>query len=553
MERAAARHSPGTDAYDRDGDTSGLAMVAAVKDEVREWCHGSPSEALIQAVPRPTTGAVRPAGSAAPALREAAVLLARASEAAEADAAAAAAARSRAVALEAELEAAAASARACQAELDAANAAARARESALRAEIASEREGRAELMAELAQLRAAQAASTSASADAAITAGEDRVVAENARLTARAQAYQKVIQKQLRVIKEHEARLHAYGARALSAAHKHSKRRRLSSGTGPGQVDSPVKEAVHNSRGGTAEGPAADANAGGARAVEAGQDEGVVVVLEDPVTPARSAAVGDASPRVWPAGQDACADEGAGAATAEPSTRSPAKSGAERQARPDQNQEAMVTWGIVEPTAEKPSRDVVVTSTAAAAGRRADLRSSLKDVPGLRVLEPAWRRGREEALVEAGPDAGLGAPPGAAVRSRTSTTLAIVVAEDAAAGAAQGPPQRAVRAEGMAAVAAAAAMPPPAGPPCRHVVRGKEARLALAAFDCDQCRAFFQATGGTGAGHASAASIAARAAWGRAPRGSRHRFEHAPTNTPPGFWDLSFPRTQGDPPDKTGH
>lgn len=64
---------------------------------------------------------------------------------------------------------------------------------------------------------------------------------------------------------------------------------------------------------------------------------------------------------------------------------------------------------------------------------------------------------------------------------------------------------------------------------CRCVVRGKEARLGLKAFDCDQCQAFYKATG-----VAVSSKPPVRAA-------SRHRFEHAPTSTPPGFWDLSFP------------
>mmetsp|Transcript_89159 Transcript_89159/g.265935 ORF Transcript_89159/g.265935 Transcript_89159/m.265935 type:complete len:111 (+) Transcript_89159:130-462(+) len=96
------------------------------------------------------------------------------------------------------------------------------------------------------------------------------------------------------------------------------------------------------------------------------------------------------------------------------------------------------------------------------------------------------------------------------------------------------PPPRAVRAKGLAAAAAAAA--PPSGVPCRCVVRNRGARMGLHAFDCEQCRSFFQATG------QSEAAGAARHAWQTGPKASRHRFEHAPTSTPPGFWDLSFPR-----------
>lgn len=65
------------------------------------------------------------------------------------------------------------------------------------------------------------------------------------------------------------------------------------------------------------------------------------------------------------------------------------------------------------------------------------------------------------------------------------------------------------------------------GVPCRCVVRGKAQRLALQGFDCEQCRNFYAAT-----------KLAPKSEDLKA---SRHRLEHAPTCTPPGFWDLSFP------------
>lgn len=99
-------------------------------------------------------------------------------------------------------------------------------------------------------------------------------------------------------------------------------------------------------------------------------------------------------------------------------------------------------------------------------------------------------------------------------------------------------PSRAIRAAGADA-AAAAALPPP-GAPCRCVVRGKDARLGLQAFDCEQCRAFYSAVGVAGP---SAGAAAGAAAYRKV--ASRHRFAHAPVSTPPGFWDLSFPPDQG--------
>lgn len=79
-----------------------------------------------------------------------------------------------------------------------------------------------------------------------------------------------------------------------------------------------------------------------------------------------------------------------------------------------------------------------------------------------------------------------------------------------------------VRAEGQNA--APSPIQPTSGALCRCVVRGKEQRLALPGHDCEMCRRFYAAAG-----------------VGSALKSSRHRSEHAPTNTPPGFWDLSFP------------
>jgi len=93
----------------------------------------------------------------------------------------------------------------------------------------------------------------------------------------------------------------------------------------------------------------------------------------------------------------------------------------------------------------------------------------------------------------------------------------------------------AVRASGLEAAADAGA-PPQGAEMCRAVVRGKQARLALQAFDCEQCRAFYEATGNTGVCNHNGAR-----AWRAGTSGSRHRFAYAPTSTPEGFWDLSFP------------
>lgn len=133
---------------------------------------------------------------------------------------------------------------------------------------------------------------------------------------------------------------------------------------------------------------------------------------------------------------------------------------------------------------------------------------------------PPVREASPEPLVPIEPAAAVPmGPPAAPMRS-----LAVPM----------GPP--AVRASGLHAVEAVAAANAEL---CRCVVRGKQARLALMSFDCEQCRAFYDATGATGNCKPGAAS--ATRAWRAGTGHTRHRFEQAPTNTPDGFWDLSFP------------
>lgn len=89
-----------------------------------------------------------------------------------------------------------------------------------------------------------------------------------------------------------------------------------------------------------------------------------------------------------------------------------------------------------------------------------------------------------------------------------------------------------VRAEGHSALTSSNVKE---GVPCRCVVRGKAQRRALQGFDCEQCRNFYAAT----------KHIKQSGPKGDDLKASRHRMDHAPTCTPPGFWDLSFPH----PPD----
>eukprot|EP00747_Dinoflagellata_sp_TGD_P162851 gnl/TRDRNA2_/TRDRNA2_180922_c0_seq1.p1 gnl/TRDRNA2_/TRDRNA2_180922_c0~~gnl/TRDRNA2_/TRDRNA2_180922_c0_seq1.p1 ORF type:complete len:542 (-),score=103.73 gnl/TRDRNA2_/TRDRNA2_180922_c0_seq1:265-1863(-) len=142
---------------------------------------------------------------------------------------------------------------------------------------------------------------------------------------------------------------------------------------------------------------------------------------------------------------------------------------------------------------------------ASGLGGRGTLASRLKGIPGLRVYD--MKQGRVPQREE---------------------------------GAVTTPPSgRAVRAEGSKAAAAAAA--PRSGVPCRCVVRGREVRLGLQPYDCEQCRRFHAATG---------VPVSASTAGGNSrrvrPNASRHRFAFAPVCTPEGFWDLSFPDRDGD-------
>lgn len=101
-------------------------------------------------------------------------------------------------------------------------------------------------------------------------------------------------------------------------------------------------------------------------------------------------------------------------------------------------------------------------------------------------------------------------------------------------------PARSVRAQGRAAIEA---WGPAAGggPMAREVVRNRTDRQMLPAFDCAECRKFYGATGMCPGGcfHQKAANGAQ--AWKARQGASRHRLAHAPCETPPGFWDLSFP------------
>mmetsp|Transcript_61786 Transcript_61786/g.201586 ORF Transcript_61786/g.201586 Transcript_61786/m.201586 type:complete len:505 (-) Transcript_61786:56-1570(-) len=247
-----------------------------------------------------------------------------------------------------------------------------------------------------------------------------------------------------------------------------------------------------------------------------------------------------------------------------PGAEAEAIEGYEEQFQPQPRVEPRVA-----PTVEPQAASASTSSSAAAPApaRRKSLPTSVLSVPGLRVFRrrrvneesqapakeplPLADANRDEALAlksafdvyceqaeeqeraRAREDAlsGAAAAAGSIVASSSSRRPAPLTAGASTDGA------LAIRAEGRMQIVAAATEVK-GGVPCRCVVRKRDARLALKAFDCEQCRDFHKATGLVPIAHADAGAVA----WRAGPSASRHRFEHAPTNTPPGFWDLSFPQ-----------
>jgi len=432
----------------------------------------------------------RPSGGAAShALRQAVALLAQAAEACDAESDAATTAAARVAALESELEAAGASARARRADLEAATAAARARESALRAELAAQREHCVRLTVELTAARTQLAALGQAAPDAATAPadayprsapsggvddeGGGRAAAENVRLTAKVQSYRTVIQKQQRIIREHEARLHAYGARALSAARGHKRRRMSCSSRGAGVLSPEAGAAKAGEPSGAADEPVV----GGGVAIDvttSGTQNDGHRFLQTPE----------------PGGGEACSQ------------------------RVDwQEAEVVDAEGEHPPALEVRDQQPLPPLTDAALAGGPEVSPHECNI---------WRTASTTVFKSS--------PASEKTRGQTGQSAANL------ARAASAQDVMVVRARGIVAAEAAGAAP--SGPPCRCVVRGKDARAALQGFDCEHCRGFYRATSGLGNGQACGQQSHRHAA----PKASRHRLEHAPTTTPRGFWDLSFPR-----------
>lgn len=162
--------------------------------------------------------------------------------------------------------------------------------------------------------------------------------------------------------------------------------------------------------------------------------------------------------------------------------------------------------------------------------RRCSQALSGLDVPGLRVFQRQRNRNTEESQVP------LGQPDPYGNADESQRLGGVVVAFERVAPALE-PPRQVVRAQGRHE--GEMPPPPPGTVPSRSTVRKRDEREALPAFDCEQCREFYQATGRMPSSCAEAKAVST----GKL-KSSRHRYEHAPACTPPGFWDLSFPRGQ---------
>lgn len=498
-------------------------------------------------------------------LRQAAALLLQTAEASErelevARVAAASAAR-RAAALEAEL-AAAAEARA-------------AREAELEDQLAPLRQTCEQLSDEVARLRAALAllATGREAVAPAVAVGKsgrsdegqaraacldpERLVAENAKLRTSVQQLAELSRRQAEKISEHEKLLRVCASQAKSNMDRRQAvaaaaclKRRLRAGLVGGDGDGALCGAAFGGEGLQALPPSAGEGSACASASSAGTDVEVIVDEDD----------GDAGGGDGVAGP-ACAAVVAVAGAMPPPPVPQARRGLfdaddEREASPPRRSPGSQE-GAGPPSAARPGRERPRPAGRAGGAKRPLLLTAAPAVPGLRLFRR--RRICDESQVPLPPAAAAAgaavAPPAKsafdtscdefeaeqarqqAARYGTSEGGAIVAVSKTDGLVAPATVARAVRAEGRAA--AAKELPSSGGVPCRCVVRNRGARQALQAYDCEQCRSFHEATG---VALAVRPAGGAKAGWQAGPSASRHRFEFAPTNTPPGYWDLSFPR-----------
>lgn len=471
--------------------------------------------AAEEAADLPPPSARSAGSSAVPLLRQVVTLLLRAEEAAEADVAGARAAAAKALAhaessrreLEVAQESAAralAQADALRQELEAAREAGRCREQALAAELEAERGRCHAAAAEAASMRAAAAAAAAARAGDDSAAQDEpcqrssarmdctpdaRMVSENVRLRSQVQTLGALSRRQACKIQEHEARLRTCAHHARSRLDKlltqspggSKKRRRPIDGANALHqavkpcINARDKQASPESKSAVARSPLAKARCAGLAAPS----------NDNPGSAKRSrqdlplGLVNVPGLRVFP-------------------RRRQSRQGAQKHtAAAEKTAAALTKTSDLERSAAPPFQGADVAATAAGAAV-----ADAPNVPDVQPLQPL-------------------------VDGRAASSAGLVGCVSGALVAADvGPPPApfAVRAEGRAA---AALVPSKSKVLCRCVVRGRDARMALQGFDCEQCRAFYQATGiDPGGGLKS----------------SRHRYQHPPKETPPGFWDLSFPQ-----------
>lgn len=416
-------------------------------------------------------------------LREAASLLERAAQAAEADEAAASAERARAAALAAELELVVATGKS--------------REATLAAELAAEREARARLAAELAELKARIAEEAAAGAASAPTtsAASAPAAAMSARPSSAPDAAASI-----EALSAENARLLARTQQYCALIEKQQKRikedenrlRMFGAKASKAQVavDGPSKRRRLSGGKGT---PVRRASSGNGESPMNKKRP-----LEDPNLVGCEVAPGHAKVPSRP-----------GDKHVSPNLR--------------RTQSAPLAIGKLGEGAD-----------AEVEQNPSNTLQDLDGVPGLRIYE-LRPKGSAGAPAAVSPNAGAAKCTAAPLQSSgpSSPDAPPVPAPPAA----HAVPFRAVRAEGRVA---ALANEGEKGAPCRCVVRDKASRQRLQGFDCEHCRSFYNATGGCGPAPSGAPQVARLAS-----KASRHRFEHPPVSTPPGFWDLSFPHDNG--------
>eukprot|EP00930_Biecheleria_cincta_P029943 TRINITY_DN20776_c0_g2_i1.p1 TRINITY_DN20776_c0_g2~~TRINITY_DN20776_c0_g2_i1.p1 ORF type:complete len:526 (-),score=73.55 TRINITY_DN20776_c0_g2_i1:275-1852(-) len=408
----------------------------------------------------------------------------------------------------------------------------------------------------------------------------DELRAENVQLRSRKQNLEELVKKQRQRINEHETRLRALGAKALAASGKpgcYKRLRRLSMGS----------QEPAGSRLKCVSAQKEDTDTATSNPDLRHERKGRKSLTKDgklATKPFRSATVAvtkqfagaatETNGTTVSGGLNGISDKGAGRddvlnkEQGEAAHRKDVAHSKSLSFKPDKDAETKMFQRQLQSADPDGSRTVLAAEphlperARPERSRDREALERLKNVPGLRVwaTNPAValtasgglaRTASSPALIQA-KEKELGGSAARAALARASTSHAFqplarsgssrnlakpndLGSPSSRALVAMPPPQGQVRAEGSVV----APSKPNSAIPCRCVVRGREKRLALPGFDCEQCRNFHMAVGGY------SAAVGGKCHEG--PKNSRHRYEYEPVSTPDGFWDLSFPVHQHSP------